>query len=57
VQTYTITKGVKEKELNIIKDTIHNNEYNINLGTRHPRKPHGPLSHTAVNKEIKLQTL
>jgi hypothetical protein len=36
VHTYPITKEEKEKELNIIKDTPHNNEYNVNLGTRHP---------------------
>jgi hypothetical protein len=29
---------VKEKELNIIKDTLHNDEYNINLVMRHPNQ-------------------
>jgi hypothetical protein len=36
VHTYPITKEAKEKELNVIKDTLHINEYNINLGMRHP---------------------
>jgi hypothetical protein len=35
VHIYPIAKA-KEKELNIIKVTLHNNEYNINLSTRHP---------------------
>jgi hypothetical protein len=35
VHTYPITKEAKERELNIIKDTLHNNEYNTNLGMRH----------------------
>jgi hypothetical protein len=35
VHTYTITTEAKEQELNIIKCTLHNNECNINLGTRH----------------------
>jgi hypothetical protein len=36
VHTYLITKEAKEKELNIIKDILHNNEYNINLGKTYP---------------------
>jgi hypothetical protein len=35
VQTYPITKEAKENELNIIQDTLHNNEYNKNVSTRH----------------------
>jgi hypothetical protein len=31
--TYPITKEAKEKELNIIHDKLHNNEYNKNLST------------------------
>jgi uncharacterized protein YajQ (UPF0234 family) len=38
VNTYPITKEVKEKELNTIQDTLHNNEYNKNLSTRHPNQ-------------------
>jgi hypothetical protein len=38
VHTYPITKQAQEKELNIINDTLHNNEYNINLGARHPKQ-------------------
>jgi hypothetical protein len=37
VHTYPITKAAKEKDLNI-KDTLHNNEYNVNLGMRHPNR-------------------
>lgn len=36
VHTCPVTKDAKEKELNNINDTVHNNEYNMNLGTRHP---------------------
>jgi hypothetical protein len=55
-------------ELIVIKDTLHNNEYNINLSTRHPnqhkrnktlihniRKRNGLLSHRAVKKQRNLQ--
>jgi hypothetical protein len=65
---YPITKEAKQRELNIIKDTLHNTEYNTNLGMRHfnqhkqkkslihnTRKPNGPLSHTVVKKQRKLQ--
>jgi hypothetical protein len=31
-------KRSKGKELNIVKDTPHNNEYNMNLGVRHPNQ-------------------
>jgi 23S rRNA maturation mini-RNase III len=34
VHRYPIAKA-KEKELSIIKDTLHNKEYNIKLNTRH----------------------
>jgi hypothetical protein len=30
-----ITKEAKEEKLTFIKDTLHNYEYNINLGMRH----------------------
>jgi hypothetical protein len=65
VHTYPVTK---EKEINIFKDTLYNNKYNRNLGTRHPTntnitktqihntfKSKGPLSHTTVKKHRKLQ--
>jgi hypothetical protein len=32
--TYPITKEAKGKELNIIQDILHNNEYNKNFSTR-----------------------
>jgi hypothetical protein len=38
VHTYPITKEAKQKELNIMKDTLHNNEYNTNLGMKHPNQ-------------------
>jgi hypothetical protein len=38
VHTYPIRNEEKTKELNIIQDTLYNNEYNNkNLNTRHPR--------------------
>jgi hypothetical protein len=48
VHTYPITKEAKQKELNIIKDAPHNNEYNTNLGMRHP-------NHHKHNKNTDLQ--
>jgi hypothetical protein len=33
-----ITKEAKEKELNIIHNTLHNNEYNKHLSTRRPNQ-------------------
>jgi hypothetical protein len=38
VHTYPITKEAKEKELNIIQDTMHNNEYNKYLSTTQPNE-------------------
>jgi hypothetical protein len=38
VHTYPITKEGKEKELNVIQDTLHNNDCNQNLSTRHPNQ-------------------
>jgi hypothetical protein len=62
--TYSVAKQAKEKEMNFIKDTPHNSEYNINLGTRppnqhkhnkntdlQPQKVNWQLSHTAVKKQ------
>jgi hypothetical protein len=38
VHTYPIINEEKTKELNIIQDTLYNNEYkNKNINTRHPR--------------------
>jgi hypothetical protein len=36
VHTYQITRKAKENELNFIKITLHDNEYNIKLRMRHP---------------------
>jgi hypothetical protein len=36
--TCPITTEAKEKELNIIKYALHNNEYNINLSPGHPNQ-------------------
>jgi hypothetical protein len=36
LQTYPITKEAKKMESNIIKNTLHNNKYNINLDMKHP---------------------
>jgi hypothetical protein len=33
--TYTITKEAKQKELNIIHDILHNNDYDKNLSIKH----------------------
>jgi hypothetical protein len=33
--TYRVTKEAKEKELNIMQDILHNNEYNKNLCINH----------------------
>jgi hypothetical protein len=38
VNTYPITKGANETELSNIQDTLHNNEYNKDLSTRHPNQ-------------------
>jgi hypothetical protein len=37
VHTYPITNEAKTKELNSIRDTLHNNEYNINLSISHSK--------------------
>jgi hypothetical protein len=36
VHKYAVMKEEKEEELTFIKDTLHNNEYNIIIGTRCP---------------------
>jgi hypothetical protein len=33
---YPISKGAKEKELNIIRSMLHNNNHNINKVIKHP---------------------
>jgi hypothetical protein len=38
VHTYPITTEEKEKELNIIQDTLYNNEYNKSLSIRSPNQ-------------------
>jgi hypothetical protein len=37
VHTYPIIKEAKTKELNIIQDTLHNNEYNKNINVCHSK--------------------
>jgi hypothetical protein len=37
VNTYTITNEAKTRELNIIQDTLNNNEYNNNVSIRHSK--------------------
>jgi hypothetical protein len=66
VHTYPITNEEKTKELNIIQDTLYNNEYNKNLSTSHsgnlrhkkykPTTPNNKMGHFYVlqkrNKQI-----
>jgi hypothetical protein len=37
IYTYPTTNEAKTKELNIIQDTLHNNEYNRNLSISHSK--------------------
>jgi hypothetical protein len=48
VHKYPITKEAREKELSIIQDILHNNEYNTDLSMRQP----DPYKH---NKNTDLQ--
>jgi hypothetical protein len=38
VHMYPITKEAKTKDLNIVQNTLRNNEYNRNLGMRHSKQ-------------------
>lgn len=62
-----ITKDAKERELNIIQVTLHNNKYNKNVSIRHSneckqnvntdntRKQNGRFSHTMETKQRTFQ--
>jgi hypothetical protein len=48
--TYPITKEAKEKEVNIIRDILLNNEYNKNLSTRHSKSTQGQQKYRQHHK-------
>jgi hypothetical protein len=56
LHTYPITKEAKKKELNTVKDRLHNNKYNLNLDMKHLTQHEHDINTDAQHQKTKWAT-